>query len=66
MSFDNNYPNRKDHRKQYYDERAVNESVRNHGADMLACQHRLFNQTKIKAIAKAELNSFLNEGIGGA
>jgi hypothetical protein len=32
MSFDTNYPNRKDHRKRYYKAKAFDRSCRNHGA----------------------------------
>jgi hypothetical protein len=37
MSFDNNYPNRKDKRKPYYNAKSFDRTCRNHGS----CSHCL-------------------------
>lgn len=41
MSFDRNYPNRKDHRRPYYDTRRFDRGCRNHGS----CGHCVGNRT---------------------
>lgn len=38
MAFDREYQNRKDHRKQYYDERAIDPTCRSHGS--CSCRKR--------------------------
>lgn len=47
MSFDKQYPNRKDKRKQYYDHRAIDATCRSHGT-CAACQsarkHKVIKQ----------------------
>lgn len=74
MSFDKNYPNRKDHRSNYEYEPAKRNDrrMRNHGGDTYTEESRLIKTKKSNLIAKQELAS-LNlekepymEGIGGA
>jgi hypothetical protein len=74
MSFDKNYPNRKDHRKQYRSGSLedISKSYRPHGGDYESEGNRLVRAKKNDLIAKQELASIdlekepYMEGIGVA
>lgn len=48
MSFDKNYPNRKDHRKSFYNSKAFDRSCRNHGACPYCLDSRMHKHKKRK------------------
>ena len=54
MSFDKEYPNRKDKRKKYRRSKAIDRSCRNHGSCSYCECNRTFNTDKRKAQAEAE------------
>jgi hypothetical protein len=58
MSFDKNYPNRKDHRRHYRRSKAFDRSCRNHGRCSWCESDRLIQTLKadIKASEEAQLN----------
>lgn len=61
MSFDKNYPNRKDHRKQYYDSRAFDCTCRNHGACPVCLGNRTYSIVKRKQAIEDKLKEWENE-----
>ena len=60
MSFDKNYPNRKDHRKPYRKAKAVDRSCRNHKSCPWCMDNRLWFDRKRRRVADDELRDFLN------
>ena len=46
MSFDKQYPNRKDHRKKFYKAKAYDRSCRNHGACYYCKDNRMHHNKK--------------------
>jgi hypothetical protein len=54
MSFEKNYPNRKDKRKRYRGSKAFDRSCRNHGKCDYCREGRLFKAEKRKQQAEAE------------
>lgn len=48
MSFDNYYPNRKDHRSKYYDSRDVDRTCRSHGSCPWCKDNRLYKRRKME------------------
>jgi len=61
MSFDNNYPNRKDHRKSYRKSKAFDRTCRNHGS-CVWCEHtRTFDKRKKEESSKIDLKNGLSE-----
>lgn len=59
MSFDKNYPKRKDWRKQYRGAKSIDKSCRNHGNCEWCRRNRTFRSKKIKASSIAELKYFI-------
>lgn len=57
MSFDKNYPNRKDHRKPFYGAKAIDVACRNHGADSWSAHNRTIDEIRNKIVAKDEIKS---------
>lgn len=55
MSFDKNYPNRKDHRKEFTGAKAYVHSCRNGGSCAYCQGNRNINKTKLELVAKDEL-----------
>ena len=60
MSFDNNYPNRKDKRKKYYRSKSFDRSCRPAGACPWCRQNRLISRIKLEIGAKEDIN---NQGV---
>lgn len=58
MSFDNNYPNRKDRRKQYYRSGVFDRSCRPGGDCPYCKRNRLFNRIKKDKFAQQEINEY--------
>jgi len=54
MSFDKNYPNRKDKRKPYRKSKAFDTSCRNHGSCPYCKENRTFFDKKYRGILKEE------------
>lgn len=52
MSFDNDYPNRKDKRKPYRKSKAFDRTCRNHGSCAYCAEGRQHNNKKRELIAK--------------
>lgn len=52
MSFDNNYPNRKDHRKPYRKSKAYDRSCRNHGSCPWCLGNRQYSNKKRQSMAE--------------
>lgn len=61
MSFDKNYPNRKDKRKTYRKAKAFDRSCRNHGSCPYCKDNRTFNDKKRRSYADADLQEWLRE-----
>ena len=57
MSFDKNYPNRKDRRKPYRGAKAVDCNCRNHGSCSYCRGNRTVKRKKIESAIKFELNN---------
>lgn len=55
MSFDKNYPNRKDKRKPYRGAKAIDCSCRNHGSCPICLKKRTFFDTKKRIVADIQL-----------
>lgn len=55
MSFDKNYPNRKDKRKPYYKSKRFDKSCRNHGSCPYCLSSRLYSSLKRVAKSKFDL-----------
>jgi hypothetical protein len=60
MSFDHNYPNRKDHRRPYRDSRRIDCTCRNHGSCPWCKRRRLFDQIKTEAAIEQDYLDFIN------
>ena len=58
MSFDKNYPNRKDHRKAYTGAKSFDRSCRNGGSCSYCKGNRTINSTRKKAEARSIRLSF--------
>lgn len=58
MSFDNDYPNRKDHRRQYYKSKRFDRSCRPGGRCPWCKRNRLFSRIKKEHFAKQEIKEF--------
>lgn len=54
MSFDNHYPNRKDHRRPYYDSKRIDRTCRNHGSCKWCEGNRTISSRRIDVRAKEE------------
>ncbi len=54
MSFDKNYPNRKDKRKPYRKSKAFDTSCRNHGSCPYCKENRTFFDKKHREVLKEE------------
>jgi hypothetical protein len=61
MSFDKQYPNRKDKRKPYRGSKRFDRTCRNHGACPYCETNRLHNTEKRKSIADASMEEFVNK-----
>jgi hypothetical protein len=57
MSFDKNYPNRKDHRKPFYGAKAIDAACRNHGGDSWSAHNRTIDEIRNKIVAKDEIKT---------
>jgi hypothetical protein len=58
MSFDKDYPNRKDHRSQYYSKaERCDHTCRPGGSCGWCIANRTISKTKIEAIAKSEIEN---------
>ena len=61
MSFDNDYPNRKDHRKPYYRKAyRVDASCRPGGSDEWCQWNRLYSRIKADIATREELRAYYN------
>lgn len=58
MSFDNNYPNRKDRRKPYKGSKSFDRTCRNHGSCPYCEGRRLFERRKKELFAELDLREF--------
>lgn len=61
MSFDNTYPNRKDHRKKYYDSKRFDTGCRNHGSCGYCESSRTHKNKKRLIAAINEIEDFEND-----
>jgi len=52
MSFDNHYPNRKDHRRPYHGSKAFDATCRNHGACTYCVEGRLHKHRRAATITE--------------
>ena len=59
MSFDPNYPNRKDRRKPYRKSKRFDRSCRNHGSCAYCRANRLWFDSRRREVADRELQDFL-------
>ena len=55
MSFDNEYPNRKDHRKKYYNAKSFDRSCRNHGSCVHCIGSRLHKHERKNSVHRQDL-----------
>lgn len=60
MSFNNCYPKRKDHRKQYFDSRKFDSLCRNHSSCPYCYQTRTFFDKKRRLIAQEQIKEYVN------
>jgi len=61
MSFDKNYPNRKDHRKKYHGSKRFDRSCRNHGNCPYCEGNRLYQARKEEEKADQLLKEYEDE-----
>jgi len=62
MTFDNTYPNRKDHRTAYRGAKAFDRSCRPHGGCPCCADSRCYQDTKARLAADAQLREYAMEG----
>ena len=55
MSFDKEYPNRKDHRKKYYNAKSFDRSCRNHGSCAHCISSRLHKHSRKNPVVDQDL-----------
>lgn len=60
MSFDNEYPNRKDHREEYRGAKRVDSTCRNHGSCDWCRENRLHGNKKRELVCDEEEKEILN------
>jgi len=61
MSFDKEYPNRKDHRKQYYGSKAIDHTCRSHGSCSWCENNRKFKTVKLGEVRDAIANYYVEK-----
>jgi hypothetical protein len=61
MSFDEDYPNRKDHRRQYYDHRAFDATYRSHGS--CGCRKRTRDYKVARRMPMGDDDTMYEHGI---
>lgn len=59
MAFDNEHPNRKDHRKPFRKAKAIDRTCRNHG-DCPYCQGNRFHKDDVKKLDMTEQEDDMN------
>ena len=62
MAFDNNYPNRKDHRKKFKGAKSFDRSCRCHGGCSYCLGNRLYSTIKRKKKADSDLKNIKKHG----
>lgn len=58
MSFYKDYPNRKDWRKDYRDQRSVDSTCRSHGSCGYCTNSRLYNKRKVELASKQRIEEY--------
>jgi len=58
MSFYKDYPNRKDHRKSYFDSRRFSDGCRNHRSCSWCKSNRIYFDEKHRAVADEKLTDY--------
>lgn len=57
MSLDKAIKHNKEHRKQYYGDKACDKTCRNHGSDDWSLRNRMYQTNKLKEKEKQELQN---------
>ena len=60
MAFDNDYPNRKDRRKEYRKSKAFDRTCRNHGSCKYCELNRTHNDRKRRIAARKDIDEYLD------